>query len=866
MDDYQIPIGVIDLSIYWRTIQPVIIQEGPLLINPQISSVLALSDPPPYFSPNFSEGTHENALFHLFVLPYDSKFDTNLTTSISIWRSQHQDSLFLVCILSLAKSQWSFTSQKSKIESLFQGMVPSARMIIVKYYTDSLALNDSDVKVLHREIENICTIGYQEKISTFQKKCQETSIDSPEYPTAVIDLAHIYTVFGFYKDAATMYRNLSYSISLPFWPEKPKIYDVRRINYKIKFLTGYEIMITALHGIVRSILEQKKIFEASHDFTNAFATILSNAETPEQQFFARHWIHFTSVNFCDMLESNPQNIKSSLAPSFSMIALHQIVQIIKIHVDKNDPFLAEVAKGIAAVECDNGRDQLFITEWSRARKNLDDFQNHQLYLNSLFFKYLLNKNDIKGAFDMIKNTRLSHKEQHPRYWSAEINVLLNMFEIEKHKQKAAELLISSSASTDIKLAALEFLSKDEAIIRPKFVLHQRIHVPEFYSAHRLFETVHCTVSLNIPVWMVGLKCGILFQLRNKTKNDDYAIVVEPIEQELTKKIVLRLDFNCNLAGVFDVMDICISYRALGFVWNVPLPVALHVIEPKSPPSFDLKMPCLLSKGATQSAVLMIDQIDSENSILTFSFEMPSLIEIRYVDIDQQLHKYGPNDEVVLTKFEANFQIVLVYQLNDDDECINMNCKMTRSDGKTNFIFQSFEIPHPTNLHIRLFKQTEKHQQFQIVNKFPVSFKFEYNGNSYTMSPSALSYLIRPKSNSPLVLTLVENGWEEFPVEIVTSSFVLNQMTINLTIENNSDEWIVGEPRLVHVDPPAYPMMEEESNWIVAPQDTIGATHLLIPRGPGHLLFPKFLVQQQVAISNPKSTTITNYMYPPFIPL
>ena len=452
-------------------------------------------------------------------------------------------------------------------------------------------------------------------------------------------------------------------------------------------------------------------------------------------------------------------------------------------------------------------------------------------------------------------------------------------------------------------------------------------------------------------------------------------------KKLGEKMIIEDSINCNYSGKFDKMILIIKFGYLYLSWDIKMPQELIILERVAPSSFDLTMPCLIQKDCLQSAIFTAENLDASSMEVTFTFEMEGLEEVIYlkplnsgiplgssssstlnnakVEKNELIQpsspvqpmninsfikgrrksyqefiqsepeqislcnyeeiRYKPNTPIILMKFESTVKIILVYRMKNDDS-VGVIFSFLKRDGTSQTMTQQFSVPEAKSFNIRLFKQTKKMQQFQIVNIFPQTFTFNFGGKKHVMLPHALFSIIREASDSPLELEFFEEGWEKFPVKIVTSNFMLDKLKVKLSIQpihsmskklqqtesikdenegnaasaltfnpneksndnesslNNSDvannnnssdyldKWIVGEPRFVTVDPPAFPMMEDEKNWVIAPQDSIGKTHLFVPKHPGKLAFPKFQIRQQVAEPIPNDVQIMFNLYPPIVPL
>lgn len=1072
MDDYQLLVTYTDFYGVWKKkIQPSLIREGPLSINLELPIQSEITQNCNYFSPQFVESEDGDSLCQLFIIAYDSKFDTNQTTEINIWRSKNPGKAFLVLILSIAKNQWSFTTQRSKIESLFNQVVPTSRVVIAKYLLDKdESISDSDMKLIHSSLANLIQISNQDQIRTLQQKITDIEVKcdnidpdlyseiTTEYIKTSNELASLYHTFGFLSQSKEIYRKIISIIMkvseialIEFWPPSPKNYDIRRITSKIKFVFGFDMLVLSIHGITKSLMQSSRLQELFDDIAHCFYIVLTNSKTPEQLIFSRYWIYNTSVNFTDIIEngSNPAN-NLQVARSFSMIALSQIMKLLEysykikkakssqnededenqlltetdtmdfldikdesenlnFNIKVDSPILVNATYNNLALIDETSKDQLFLTAWKKSSKILNDLPYHKAFISLILFDFYLNKNDITEAMNVIKETTLDPecpkefwtRRQNRRISRVESHVLELIFSFPDMKtSELAQLLISCIGAKDIsRIRAVEYLANDDTELQvyPDFSISPFLVAPGLFEVHDIYDTFHFTLTVNFPKWLCDLTETIKNQRSQSIpENDDNTsqqdengdlwyipnIAIHLLSSELpdgfnlmvdldhhknlSEKMTIEDSINCNFSGKFDKMIFIIKFGYVYLTWNIKMPHELVILERVAPPSFDLTMPCLLQKGCLQSAIFTAENIDASSMEVTFTFEMEGLQEIIYLkplasplplnsssssalntvkveknenpqpsSLTQNLNtivkgrrksyqefiqsepeqiclsnyeeiRYKPNTPIILYKFESTVRMILVYKIESDEDSVGVIFSFLKRDGTSQTMTQQFSIPEAKSFNIRLFKQTQKMQQFQIVNIFPQTFRFNFEGKKHVMLPHALFSIIREASDSPLELIFHEEGWENYPVKIVTSNFMLDKLKVKLTIQpihtverrlpkstseyvqsedqqkkddndndssdssDNDDEndqkWIVGEPRFVIVEPPAFPMMEDEKNWVIAPQDSIGKTHLLVPKHPGKLPFPKFQIRQQVAEPIPNDVQIMFNLYPPIVPL
>jgi hypothetical protein len=275
-------------------------------------------------------------------------------------------------------------------------------------------------------------------------------------------------------------------------------------------------------------------------------------------------------------------------------------------------------------------------------------------------------------------------------------------------------------------------------------------------------------------------------------------------------------------------------------------------------SFDLKMPCFLVEGALQGAVFIIDHADCSIAELSFYFTMTGLQEVRYSDV------VFPGDAAVtIDKIVPRMELFLVYKSPAvEDDTVSVTISILKANGRETRRAETFETPPKEKMGIRLVNQTERFQQFQMLNPFPVAFSFRLGERNRVMQPNSNYSFLREASPDPLTLTLVEDGWEEFPVTIVATSFHTNTLIVELRWDEG--DWVAGDAKFVEANPPSFAV--ENRDWIVVSQDPTGIRHLFIPKRPGVLGLPAFQVGQQACPTNPKTARVFACDCPPFVPL
>jgi hypothetical protein len=360
----------------------------------------------------------------------------------------------------------------------------------------------------------------------------------------------------------------------------------------------------------------------------------------------------------------------------------------------------------------------------------------------------------------------------------------------------------------------------------------------------------------MPQFLVGLPAIIRATIGSSGEGGEVALQTDPAEYVVSKAMDLQGSGACRLIGDFDSMCLQVLVAGLQLVWAFQLPIPLQVCEARDPISFDLKMPCFLAAGAVQAAVFIVDHADPSIVELSVGFSMSGLREIRFGDA-----VFEAGQTVTVDQVPHRMVFLLVFRLTGPgDDSVSVTISMVKSGGQQSQLTDVFEAPPKVKMPVRLQRQSERCQQFMICNPFPVGFSFSSNGRPNRVRPNASYSFLRPASPAPLRLTLAEDGWEDFPVEVVATDFLTGGVVVALTVEPG--EWTAGSPQLVRVNPPSFTVPNKD--WVVIPQDMRGETHLFIPRRPGVLEMPDFQIGQQTCTTEPRTALVNVCDCPPFV--
>jgi hypothetical protein len=833
-------VGVTDFTTlcYWTSIQRELLKLCPFSVNPPTGISRDPSAPENRYSPIFSLGPCDDELCHIFVLSYESKIDERHTNAVIEWREQHPATIFFIVAMDVLRSTFSFSTQKSKIEGALASIIGGCSVCVVRYFNDYGTCADADIKQLRGVLKSSSGFGYSHRIATLEATIQLMDQSSPDFAKTVSRLAYLYWSFGFYQAAKSFYRKLMETRGLPLWPGAPLFLDVLG-PMEPTYASTYEIIGAAFSGILKC---------HPHDWTQQgdtllamFPLLLANAQTPEHVAFARAYIRDLSLRFCRQVEADP-----ALARTFGLIACMEAVRLGRIEYDRSAPFLARLPPNLL------GR----VDVQELAGRVFEGLPRHQALARYVAFEVLAANGDGPGARAALERTAFDGA----KHWLIESMALEYMFGTDMEKEQVAPVLVSSRTSDAIRSDAVAFLAQTDGSLEPQISLHARIFAEDFVRQHELFDVVLFAVAVEIPAFMVGMKVVVVMYLFNGEAGDENNLTAKQQEIVLEKNMILRAEIECLFIGVFDTSHVTFQLSEnFQLIWTYGLSVPLTVRESQHPISFDLKMPCFLATGTTQSGVFVVDNVDTSISELTIFFNMAGLSEIR-IGTDH----FEAKEQVVVDKIEKTLECLLIFQIPAaEDDSVTVAISILRADGTEVRRSESFQLPATTRVPIRLVNQSELFQHFHLTNPFPVGFTFTVGDRAHEVRPYATYSFIREASSSPLRLAIVEEGWEDFPVEIVTPSFMTDAMTVQLTYQQ---DWIAGTPQMVTADPPAFPVDDRDSDWIIVPQDKEGVVHLAIPKCPGLLRFPAFQVNHLACLTSPESVRVEFCDYPPFVPI
>jgi hypothetical protein len=377
----------------------------------------------------------------------------------------------------------------------------------------------------------------------------------------------------------------------------------------------------------------------------------------------------------------------------------------------------------------------------------------------------------------------------------------------------------------------------------------------------LGDPVSFSVWAKIPDFLVGNR--IVYWVRLGGENGKMAS--EKVETVLDSSLQFEVHLESSVAGRFTKLDLCFGVSGLTLVAVSDLPTTLVVVEETITPTYDVKLPFFLSPGATQAATFIADHLGSPISSITFSFAMTGLKEVRR-RFENSLEASGPDSPVRFDRIEQTIELTLVYEYTPSaDEVINVTIEITEKGGQVSSFVEKFGLPRSEAIDILHLHETDRNQQFEIVNPHPTDFNFTFKNKTLVLPALSNVTVLRPFSTEPLSLRFAESGWEEFPVELITSTLQdRDYRAVRLAFEQL--EWTDGVPQAATADPPSSPLLDADSrrDWIITPLGMTGESHLFVPKHPGLLKIPMFQVGGRACATVPNFANVRPADYPPFV--
>jgi hypothetical protein len=241
------------------------------------------------------------------------------------------------------------------------------------------------------------------------------------------------------------------------------------------------------------------------------------------------------------------------------------------------------------------------------------------------------------------------------------------------------------------------------------------------------------------------------------------------------------------------------------------------------PQTNPHLPCLLSQsGGPHPALFTNERIDSDFEELCLSFSGDSLL--------------SATDEIVVKKFEGSVKTELSFDFERGGE-ITSTFRYRLKDGRQGSVVEQFDFPRPRDFRVTLIRCTAHVQQVQIANPFPARFHFVCDGRRHVLNPLGAYDMVRRVGGGPLDIDVHEEGWEGLERRLRVE-FEPEDVVVRLSVDVG--DWMAGECRLVRLDKPAEVLGGGE-DWVAAAIDVDRRVWALVPKHPGRLWVPMFVV-------------------------
>jgi hypothetical protein len=799
----------------------------------------------PHDQPNLEfvlEFTTEDSGFAAFCVAFVGYYPTFRTETIGrliAWLADNPGRHFLVVIFNFVPRSWtSFTASRSKVEEEFGRFQIDAPVYVVKYNEqDPQRVSDSDIDDLRERLESYVAFTLSSHIrSLIGGETRRSNGLEDTY-----SLCRLLYKLGYYSSAMQYFGAIHPRDGRPFWPAVPPFYDITR-EHPDDLSSGVCVLCTAMSSFFRCALVSKS-FDSLYEFvTRCFATLLDNSGAPEQLYYSRHFIQMTAAMFADRLEDTMPD----WGANFAWISLDQLSALLQVPAGWDDPFVANIPTG----RRDHGfLEQSWIMEWIRAKRVRGDaFKMHKLYFISTFFNFLCRKNDVAAAQKTLSDFGIIFSSKSPLNSLFEAQIVRCLFEWNPTSQ-LAEAVIKSRLPDDIKLGALRLLTKTY----PNISIRPHFRSPTMLTIVPLFSPARFTFTFMVPGFLMGQTATLVMKFlgeEHTLKSDAQTIRLVSSETCFASTLI------CNFAGTYEMIVFCITIEECQLRWRLSLEHPLVVDIYQNYPEISVRVPWLVSTASDrQAAVVTISNIDTECQKIGVSFGGGGLLGIRFEE-----RSLEPSEELVLTKIKGAMDILLILDFEKDDQ-LTTNFHYVLKDGQEGDVMQTCDYPVGKPFNLTLFAQNSHFQQFRLLNEFPTSFTFEFLGKVHTVKPLANYYLIRPTSSDPLRLSLVEEGWEKFPVTFECRFDCGRKI---LPIEMNIRNWAVGESRIAVLGEAATVVTDAADDWIVAAIDVEQTRYLLIPKRRGRLKMPVIIVRSQVVHCEIEFVEILSMKVPRFI--
>jgi hypothetical protein len=827
---------VLDWESFHAKMQPQFDKDGPIFPS-RFIDLLPCDAPNLGFSLDLTVERVHDYQFLLCFLGYYPGFRSKTISRIQQWREGHPDRHFFVVIFNMVPRSWSaFTSSKLKVEADFAKQAIDAPFVVVKYNEqEDPRVSDSDFQTLHEKLEFYIAQRFADQIRMW--------IDAEDHlANGLSDTYSLYgllTKLGFHSAAMKCLWNLLMA-DLPFWPPVPTFYEIVG-EYSDDLSSSLSILCAAMSDFFRSAVASG-VYEPLYEFvTRSFAALLTHSKLDEEVCYSRHFIQKIAATFADRLEDQDPDRSAE----FSLIAFEQLSQLLRLKVDWNQPFLANIPperRDLGFLET------AFVLEWSRLKAVRGGLPTHRLYFVTAFFRLLCLKGDRIGAENVLSDHGIDIASKSCLHSLFVADVIGYIFEWHPTKE-TAQLVIESRLPDDMKLRALTLLKK----VRPRISIRPVFRSPSMLTTVPLFSSAKFTLTFSVPEFLMS-QTVIVFL---KFKSDEETITSIPVTLTLSsRETSFSSKLVCNYSGRYESVIFCMRVENSELRWTVPVTTPITIDVYQNLPRIEMRAPWLVSSCADrQAAIFTINNIDTTCREIGLTWTSEGLLGVEF-----QGRAHDANEELVLRAIPSAMEVLLHLDFRRDDQITAVYRYVLKDTREGDFV-QTFVFPTEKPFGVTLYAQNSRFQQWQLVNPFPTTFTFEFRARKHALRPMATYFLLRPTCPGGISIVVAEDGWERFPV---TCDCGVDAHRDILEVRMNVEKWRVGESRVAVLGEGAAVINDPKGDWIVAELDSRQTVYLMIPRHRGRIRLPRFIVRRQVVQCSIEWVEILPVMAPQYI--
>lgn len=776
---------------------------------------------------------------HVVFISYNSSFDNESLDKLEKWIAEHPRESFMVVAFNIPPKSWKvLTATKWKVEEDFAKRFPDTPLCVVKFVPeDRKQVTETDINAIRTAIGDRATANLKARIIELVEG--ETAKTNSMEMTCRLSL--ILVALGNCRQAIQYHSSLKFAESSTFWPESPVFYDLMT-GAVGDSACGYSLIVTSIAGLLRYGVNRDGMDPVFEYVTRCFAIMIDNCVTDEHKIFASHMIHYIAATLADAVEKKNRDT----CAIFSRIALVRAMRLCRVKPDWDNKFLANIPE--------NRRDpqaieEMFLGEWGRLKALMNGRKRYTTFISAVLFDHLQWKDDRQYAVRVANDYQGSS--------GADLFVMRTAESLYRWApdKRLASILVSSYAQKGIKMEALTLLKK----AYPSTAIRAVVRAPKMFGEIPLFSSVHFDVEFSPPSFIVGEKVTV----HVKCIGEREQLLAEPQELVLDHRTLYQSTINCRRHDVYSRFVLCIAIGELKLRWDLHVSNVMIVESYHNTLTVDLTVPRLIARNPEgQSAILMIDNIDTECKELGILLQSPAIDKIVFNG-----QEYKENQEIVCTDVSSPRMQIRLFVQYHKSKSIACTCRLVLQDGQEIDWWNSFEVKNDAmNLEVALFDQNAYYQQFQITNRFRASFSVNFDGREHHIRERSTYCIMRKTSEEPLRLLFREDQWEDFPVSLTTAE--VQKDVIQLDIELDTSGWVVGEGRTATLQSSASVMNDDvmSNNWIMTNTAADNKKYLMIPRRPGRLEIPMFVVDDQVVDCNITFVDVINDTSPPFVPL